>query len=343
MVRVFALVFFILTSVLCPAVNAAPVVAGKTQPSEYQWDTLTEGKAVYIDRNYAYTKVPSAYTGAMMLRTANDDKRATGDSFLSFDVNQPVTVWVAHDMRITDKPSWLSSWTATGENLLTSDATLELFRKDFPTGTVTLGGNGGPSVSSMYTLLVAAAGTMEEPEMPPQQASTAKGTPVTIKPWVDDPPASITIVSSPSHGQASVNDDGTITYKPAADFTGSDIVSYKLTANDGSIKLASLTITVTCAACNPNTMLQLTWDPNPVVDKVRGYRVYFGVTASDATTMVADLSVAGAGFDASAPAATFDASDKKIDAKAGQAVCFRVTAYNEAGMSDYSEAACSKL
>lgn len=342
MLRIFRLVLFVMVSFLCPAVSAVPVVTGNTQPSQYQWDTLAAGKAVYIDRNYTYTKVPSAYANAQVLRTANNDKRATTDRFVSFDVNQSVTVWVAHDERITDKPSWLSGWTSTGEKLLTSDATLALFRKDFPVGTVTLGGNGGPSASSMYTLLVAPTDAPEEPQTPPRQASTAQDTPVIIKVWDGNQSAGLRIVSSPSYGKAFVNDDGTLTYEPDADFTGTDIFSYELKGSDGSINLVSLAIAVTCDACNPDTTLHLSWNPNPLADKVQGYRVYLGATETGATNKIADLSVTDTGFDASAPAVTFSAWDD-IGAKAGEAVCFRVTAYNEVGMSGYSEAACSKL
>ena len=329
-----------------------PLQLSDTAPAHYPWDTLTEGSAVYIDRNYAYTKIPSAYAGAQVLRTANDDKRATSERFLSFDVNQPVTVSVAHDVRITEKPSWLSGWTATGEKLLTSDTTLEVFRRDFPAGTVTLGGNGGPSASSMYTLFIATApapDTPEEPEGPddtPEQPTpvvTKPGEPVVIKPWEGDRPASLEIVSSPGHGQVHVNDDRTLTYEPNGDFNGTDVFSYKLKMSDGSIALRSATIVVACEDCSSDTIFNVSWDPNAEADKVQGYRVYVGATASDATTKVADLSIAAADFDASAPEAKFNASDDLISGIPGETVCFRITAYNEVGVSDYSEPACSKL
>ncbi|MGF1615666.1 MAG: Ig-like domain-containing protein, partial [Gammaproteobacteria bacterium] len=297
-----------------------------------------------VDRGFVYTKVPAAYSGTPALRTANNDKNATSDSFLSFDVSQPVTVVVGHDLRITSKPRWLSGWTRTGERLVTNDTTLELFRKDFAAGKVTLGGNAGPSSSSMYTVFLATPKALpKEPEKPTQQqASTAQGTAVTVKVSGESQPTSLRIVSAPSHGTATANSDGTITYQPKGDYTGSDTVHYELKNPDGSITLASLVITVTCHDCSSDTILHLAWDPNPPAEKVQGYRVYFGSTASEAKKEVANLSVAKASFDASAPSVKFNAWDD-IRAKAGQTVCFRVTAYNAVGMSDFSEAACTKL
>ncbi|MGB5052872.1 MAG: hypothetical protein WBO24_00595, partial [Nitrospirales bacterium] len=111
------------------------------------------GGTVYIDRAYTFTTVPPSVQGATYIRTANNDKAATNAAFLSFTVNQPVSVSVAHDMRLTPKPSWLSAFTDTGTNLVTSDTTLRLFARSFPAGTITLGGNAG-GAGSMYSVIV---------------------------------------------------------------------------------------------------------------------------------------------------------------------------------------------
>ena len=80
---------------------------------------LQAGGTVYIDRAYTFTTVPTLVQGAAYIQTANDDKAATNAAFLSFTVNQPVSVYVAHDVRLTPKPSWLSTFTDTGTNLVT--------------------------------------------------------------------------------------------------------------------------------------------------------------------------------------------------------------------------------
>lgn len=142
-----------------PVDTVSGVQINNTQPSSYVWDALEVGRPVYIDRSYTYSAVPSAYDGLAVLRTANNDKGSSGSAFVTFEVSEPVTVYVAHDVRITAKPAWLSGWTATGDALqTTAPDTLALYRKDFPAGTVTLGGNQGDGFS-MYTVLLNVAGT----------------------------------------------------------------------------------------------------------------------------------------------------------------------------------------
>ena len=116
---------------------------------------LQVGATVYIDRSFTYSAVPPSLLGATYIKTANDHKLATTDSFLTFEANQPVTIYVAHDNRITVKPAWLSAFADVGEDLVTSDTTLHLFTKNFPAGLVVLGGNQGVSISSMYTVVIA--------------------------------------------------------------------------------------------------------------------------------------------------------------------------------------------
>ena len=128
------------------------VASGK--PYEIVYEGLSEGAPVYIDRQYTITGYPASLEGAVYIQTANDDKRRTESDFLSFEVNQDVTVYVAHDLRIANKPAWLDEFAQTGDDLLTSDAVFTIFAKDFPVGVVTLGGNAGSGNSSMYVVIV---------------------------------------------------------------------------------------------------------------------------------------------------------------------------------------------
>jgi len=109
---------------------------------------------VYVDRDYAFTGVASL-GGSTYIKTANDDKNSSGSVFLTFNINRNCTVYVAHSDRIAVKPSWLSTFTDTGANLVTSDASnnLSLYAKNFSAGAVTLGGNEGGN-ESMYSVVV---------------------------------------------------------------------------------------------------------------------------------------------------------------------------------------------
>ena len=119
---------------------------------------LQAGGTVYRDRAYTFTTVPTSVQGAAYIQTANNDKTATTAAFLGFTVNQPVSVSVAYDVRLTPKPSWLSTFTDTGKNLVTSDTTLHLLARSFPAGTITLGGNASVGSGSMYSVIVQPAG-----------------------------------------------------------------------------------------------------------------------------------------------------------------------------------------
>jgi hypothetical protein len=137
--------------------TTGPLTISNTTPDTYVWDTSQVGGSVFIDRGYTYSSIPSAYVGLDVLQTANGDKCSTGESFLSFDVDQAVTVYVAYDVRIPSLPGWLQSWTDTGDEIVDTDTTRHLYRQDFAAGTVTLGGNEGCSYS-MYTVFLGPQG-----------------------------------------------------------------------------------------------------------------------------------------------------------------------------------------
>jgi hypothetical protein len=147
--------------------SVGPLTISNINPATYtvQYNALAVGQPVYVDRDYTFSGVASL-GGSTYIKTANDDKTSTGSSFLTFDVNQNVRVYVAHDDREFPKPAWLSAFTDTGENLV-GDTTLSLFVKEFAAGTVTLGGNGfGSDWYSMYSVVVTPV-----PAAPPGQAS----------------------------------------------------------------------------------------------------------------------------------------------------------------------------
>ena len=126
------------------------VASGRTY--EIIYNGVQNGALVYIDRTYTYSTIPTSLQGTTYIKTANDDKASSSASFLTFEVNQDVTVYVAHDDRITTKPSWLASFTDTGDNLVTTDTTLSVFASNYLAGTITLGGNEGGY--SMYTVVI---------------------------------------------------------------------------------------------------------------------------------------------------------------------------------------------
>lgn len=100
-----------------------------------------------------YTKVVGVDLWRIV--TANDDKGSDGPTFLTFKVNVESIVYVMHDMRILQKPVWLSEFTQTREVMVTSDnMKYQVYMKEFPAGLVTLGGNSSGGQFSMYGVAV---------------------------------------------------------------------------------------------------------------------------------------------------------------------------------------------
>ena len=133
------------------------LVISSLSPGGYQvvYDGLNVGAVEFTDRAYTFSGVPSAYQNKTYIKTANDDRGSTGDSFITFDINRDAIVYVAHDDRLSN-PSWMSTFTDTGDHLTSSDNsnTFSLYSKVFTAGTVTLGGNYGDGTVSMYSVVV---------------------------------------------------------------------------------------------------------------------------------------------------------------------------------------------
>ena len=177
---------------------------------EYVAAMLSRGDTYYIDRSYHITSIPSGFTGLTWIKTANDDRMATSPSFLSFDVNVDALVYVAYDHRATSLPNWLRSYDALVQGIgVTDGATpLMLYGKQYPAGTVTLGGNqaeGAAGASSNYVVLVKCAAGGPTPT--PTPTATVSVTPVS--PW--SAPLSVSgPVADARAPQIVVDGDGTI-------------------------------------------------------------------------------------------------------------------------------------
>ncbi|WP_242919898.1 malectin domain-containing carbohydrate-binding protein [Pontibacter liquoris] len=131
-----------------------------TSGKSYKVADLAVGALMYTDRTYKITSVPSTLTGATLIQTANDDKKSTSTSLLSFDLSEAATVYVAYDPRATALPTWLSGWTKLADQLGVEDSqisAMNLYSKSFAAGKVTLGGNlASPAAGAQTNYLVVA-------------------------------------------------------------------------------------------------------------------------------------------------------------------------------------------
>jgi len=136
------------------------VASGKTYEIV---EAIAEGDKQFIDRGFTWESLGDC-AGMAYVRTANDDKNESGESFLSFDINTGATIHVAY-RHGSDLPPWLSSWSTTG-NRVCGDGCSDVYEKDFGAGTVTLGGNMPGGAGNMYSVFVdgGGAGTITSPE-----------------------------------------------------------------------------------------------------------------------------------------------------------------------------------
>ena len=116
-----------------------------------------------------------------------------------------------------------------------------------------------------------------------------------------------------------------------------------MTAKDaaGNTSKDKLTVNYSLGTAT-NVTLALTWDPNPSADTVLGYIVYSGPTVTSTPLQLSDLPVGSGPFDPDAPSIQYNAGSN-LGLSVGDPVCFRLKAYNSAGLSNYSVAACTTI
>ncbi|MDA1303459.1 MAG: Ig-like domain-containing protein, partial [Nitrospirae bacterium] len=143
-----------------PLITSVSVLSGKP----YTLGTFATGELLYIDRNYTVQANHSAILdGQEYIRTANNDKNGTSANYLTMELSAPAIVYVLYDHRATVLPAWLddNTWTLDSGVVETTDVDRVLYFKNFPAGTVELGGNANSPMSgakSMYSVVVIGQG-----------------------------------------------------------------------------------------------------------------------------------------------------------------------------------------
>lgn len=132
------------------------------EPSGYHVNPTSVGTSYYSDSAETITALPSELETATWIMTRQADAGNTDGSFLTFDINRAAMTYIGYDQRGTP-PDWLtSSFIDTGLTIETTDASaspLRVWKKQFPAGPVTLGGNsaaGSSGAGSMYTVAATA-------------------------------------------------------------------------------------------------------------------------------------------------------------------------------------------
>lgn len=93
---------------------------------------------------------------------------------------------------------------------------------------------------------------------------------------LSDIPLTVTLVTLPSHGRASISPEGQISYTSDPNYLGPDNLSYQVTDSEGNIATASVGITVGCSSPPCMRTFRISWDPATHPDAA-GYCVYHSV------------------------------------------------------------------
>ena len=333
--------------------------ANFTPPKEllngFTWGALNAGSPVYNDRDYQFTDIPAKFTGIDYLLTSNGDRSIVSSSYISFQADRQVIVYVAYDHLNASVPSWMSDWTNTGLSLITNTTTLDVYSKTFPAGLITLGGN-QEYLNYMYSVMIVPVNNSSGQTPPPNQAPSAandsaatqqdQSVSIDVLANDSDPEGdtlTIAAVSNPANGTAAIS-ASSVLYTPASGFSGSDSFSY--TINDGNGHEATATVNITITATSPtpppsgDILLTLSWS-HSAPETLDGFKVYTGSTPDGATNEVADIAMTDLPVPAS-PSADF-LSQTDLGLNTGDTVCFRTRAYNAIGLSGYSTAACTTI
>ncbi len=203
----------------------------------------------------------------------------------------------------------------------------------------------GDTAIATVSVTVSASGTAI-PSANNDSVSTDQGTPININvlandTGLDDVPLMVAIVQAAVGGTTAIESNNTITYAPNGTFAGTDMFIYSVTDANDDIATATVNLSVSCETC-ANVNVTFSWNANSVSDYVLGYRVYTGTTLDTATTEISNLVVGSSGFDAAAPSITYDAWNE-LGLSKGDALCFRLKAYNGVGISDFSTGVCDVI
>ena len=137
------------------------VISGLTVSSGQVYNVvdggLGFGAKVYTDRRYSVSSLPPSLEGTTYIQTANTDKSETSEDFVTFFINQDARVYVGYDARALSVPQWMAAWSRIDEFVGTTDIDHDLYMRDFPMGSVTLGANlalGSSGADSNYMIIV---------------------------------------------------------------------------------------------------------------------------------------------------------------------------------------------
>lgn len=179
------------------------------------------------------------------------------------------------------------------------------------TFTYTIRDSFGATATATVHVLPPAGGGNHPPVAANDAATTPVDTPVSVTVLANDSDPdgdvlSVTAVGTPAHGAATKNADGSVTYTPAAGFTGVDAFTYEVSDGKGGTASATVTVTIGNSGNQPPVAVDdeaivlkgtgqdidvLANDSDPDGDKLRVIEVHYAGTMATSVTINPDGTV----------------------------------------------------
>jgi len=119
----------------------------------YRTGKLRVGDKPWMDEDYTITSQPGGFENYVAIRTYQDkfsDYDNSDGAIIDLTLPVSATVYVAYqDNRAI--PAWLTSYTLTDKQVVTTNGTFNIYSQDFDAGIVTLGGNRNGGGTGDYT------------------------------------------------------------------------------------------------------------------------------------------------------------------------------------------------
>nr|HMN27375.1 Ig-like domain-containing protein [Caldilineaceae bacterium] len=199
-------------------------------------------------------------TVAITVNPVNDAPVAADDGYLT-DEDTPLTVAAAAGVQANDTDidnptptALVVAGPAHGTLTLNADGSFSYTpAADFNgVDSFTYKLNDGGADSNVATVTITVGGVNDAPVAGNDSYSTGEDTALTIAAPgvrtndsdVDNDPLTLAVVDQPLHGTLTLNQDGSFTYTPVADFNGTDSFSYQLDDGQATSNVATVAITV---------------------------------------------------------------------------------------------------
>ena len=193
----------------------------------------------------------STATITVTVAPVNDPPVAANDTAATSEDTPVNIVVLGNDTDLDGDPlSVVAATAGNGTVVINPDGTVTYTPKAnfFGVDTITYTISDGKGGTSTATVTVTVASVNDVPVAINDAATTSEDAPVKIPVLandtdVDGDPLTVTAASAPN-GTVVINPDGTITYKPNANFNGTDTITYTISDGKGGFSTATVTVTV---------------------------------------------------------------------------------------------------